>query len=127
MAENGVISAKQAKAVAALLACNSVTDAADVSGVGLRTLSRWLTERQFQAALSEAEGAAIDHATRRLTALSDTAVSVLQDSLSGEVAPYVRLKAAQGVLDYLLRLRELRGLERRLSALEEAITDVQAS
>jgi hypothetical protein len=116
------ITPKQAKALAALLACGKIGDAAKRAGVTDRTITRWLGEPAFRAALLNAEGEAIDQATRQLLALQPAAIgeieSILQDS-SNPAA--VRLRAAQAVLDYLLKLRELRNVEERLAALEAAV------
>ena len=64
---------------------------------------------------------AIDTATRRLLQLQDPAVDALGDILKDpDAAPTVRLRAATSVLDYLIRLRELRNVEARLLTLEAA-------
>lgn len=122
MVNNGALSTRKSKALASILASKNVQEASELSGIPVRSLYRWLAEEEFQQALSNAEGEAIDSAVRRLTALSEQAVHVLSDCLDSAVAPYVRLKAAQSTLDYILKLRELRGLERRLQALEEVIS-----
>lgn len=121
MSNSGALSTRKTRALQALLTCKNVTEAGELSGVPTRTLYRWLQEADFQSALSNAEGEVLDNAIRRLTALSDAAVGVLADSLQEGVADYVRLKAAGSVLDYVLRLREMRNLEKRLQTLEELL------
>ena len=122
MAGNG-ITRNQNRAITALLANATVTDAAAQTGIGHRTLCRWLAEdNAFQAALAQAEGRAIDAATRHLVSLADQAINVLrQTMLDDEVSATVRVRAAQSVLDHLLKLRELRNVEQRLTKLEEAL------
>lgn len=121
MNNSGAISTRKTRALQALLTCKNVTEAGEVSGIPVRTVYRWLQEPEFQAALSNAENEILDGAVRRLTALSDAAVGVLADSLAEGVADYVRLKAAGSVLDYVLRLREMRNLEKRLQTLEDLL------
>ena len=114
---------KQQKAVAALLSSRNVEEAAKAAGVGERTLWRWMSEPEFAMELTHAEARAIDAATRRLVQLQegavDTLLAVLDDT---KLAPSIRLRAAAAVLDYLLKLRELRNVEARLGALEAALS-----
>jgi len=126
MAKNGNrnedLSWRQKRAITSLLIERDVKTAATAAKVGHRTLCRWLTEEPFRAALSEAEGDAIDGATRRLVGLADSAVDTLGDLLdSKDASESVRLRAAQSIIDNLLKLRELRNLEQRITALEERI------
>ncbi|MFM8320970.1 MAG: transposase family protein [Chloroflexota bacterium] len=127
MAENGSVgelTPRQQRTIAALLQARNVSDAARMAGVGERTLYRWMGDPLFRAALASAEGDAIDQATRRLVGLQDGAIDLLQAMLEDPTAAAaVRLRAAQSVLDYLLKLRELRDVEARLAALEKAVLD----
>jgi hypothetical protein len=122
MARNGSpegLSERQRRAIAALLSARNVGEAARAANVGQRTLYRWLADAGFRAALLEAEGDAIDAATRRLVGLTEAAIDTLTTVMNDAEAPRgVQLRAAQGVLDYLLKLRELRNVEERLSRLE---------
>lgn len=124
MANSGALSAKQSKAIAALLSSKTVLGAAELAGVSARTLTRWLADDDFKAALTEAESEAIDAATRRLIGLQGAAIDTLQETLSDRKAlAGIRLRASQSILDYLLKLRELRNIESRLAALEKIIND----
>ena len=122
MAQNGrVLSAKQQRAIAALLASKSVAEAAASANVGERTLFRWLGEDQaFRAALSQAEGELLDTATRRLLSLQGESIDALEYLISQAETESVRLRAAQVVIETSLKLRELRDIEQRLTALEQA-------
>lgn len=112
---------KQHRAILALLSTKSVGEAAKLAKVGERTLWRWMGDPLFRANLAGAEADMIDAATRRLLQMQDGAIetvkAIMQDA---EASPTVRLRAAQAVLDYLLKLRELRNVEQRLTALELA-------
>ena len=126
MAGNGTLTGKQSKALAALLSEKNITAAAELAGVSPRTLFRWLADADFKAALLEAENDAIDVATRRLIGLQGAAIDTLQETLTDRKAlPGIRMRAAQSILDFLMRLRDLRNVEKRLSALEEIISEYQ--
>lgn len=123
MATNGSLSSRQQRAVAALLASKNVAEAACIAGVGERTLYRWLAEDQgFRAALSQAEGDLLDTATRRLLTLQGKAIDTLEHLLDSAETEGVRLRAAQVAIDTSLKLREMRDIEQRLTALEQAQT-----
>jgi phage terminase small subunit len=111
---------RQRKSIAALLSTSNVVEAAKVSKVGERTLYRWLTLPEFRSAVTEAEGEAIDAAARRLIGLQDSAISTIQEVLA-KASAAIKLRAAQTILDYLLKLRELRSIENRLTELEKAV------
>jgi hypothetical protein len=126
MADNGTTNSKitpqQQRAVAALLSSKSVAEAAKQTGVSLRTMFRWMNDDPaFKVALSAAESALIDAATRRLLAHQEHALTVILSIMADkQYAAGVRLRAAMAVVDYMLKLRELRNIEDRLTALEEA-------
>ena len=112
----------QRRAIEALLNTKSVVEAAKAAGLGERTLYRYLSDPFFRQQLSAAEGDLIDQATRRLLALQGAALDTFEGVLASEEASdTVRLRAAQSVLDSLLKLRELRNIEARLVALEATI------
>jgi hypothetical protein len=110
----------QHKAIAHLLAARNFEEAAKVSGISVRTLLRWNDEPHFHAALLEAEALAIDYAVRRLATLAERAVDTLRAILeSDQASDGIRVRAALGILDSLIHLRELRNVEARLTALEQ--------
>lgn len=123
VSESKKLTPKQEQAVRALLTSKAVGEAAGAVGVSERTLYRWLADPAFRAALSVAEGDLLDAATRRLLTLQDNAIGAFEDVLTGgpDVTDTARLRAAQAVLDYLLKLRELRSVEERLTALEAKV------
>ena len=120
MADNATnLTPKQAAAIRALLSEPSVPEAAKAAGVVTATVYKWLADETFRHALNRAEGAAIDHASRRLVVLVDDALNVIQTAMNDEDAHIAtRLSAARTVLENMLRLRELRTIEERLSRLE---------
>jgi hypothetical protein len=122
------LSSKQRKAITHLLASRSVEEASKAAGISERTLYRWMNERVFAAEVAAAETNAIDYAVRRLIALSDSAVETLQTVLRDDGASAsTKVRAALGILDSLIKLRELRNIEARIVALEKAYYDAGKS
>lgn len=120
------ITPQQQRAIAALLSTRNVAEAARTAKVGNRTLHRWLDDPTFRAHLASAEGNLIDAATRRLLQYQDAALTVVLTIMADQRHPAsVRLRAATSVIDYMLQLRELRNVEQRLSALEQAYAQQQ--
>ena len=121
MSENVSLTAKQHRAIAALISSPTVGEAAKAAGVSERTLARWLSDPDFRMALGVAESDMIDGAVRcmigDLAANHDTMRAIRDDPTNG---PAVRLRAAVALSDDLLRWRELRNVEARLVALEAA-------
>lgn len=122
MGKSGALSAKQTVVIAALLEARTVADAAEKTGTPARTIYRWLLQDDFKAALQTAETGLIDEAVRRLLGMQQTALTALQVVMvARDTPPSARVAAARTVLDAMLKLRELRTVEERLSALESAI------
>lgn len=113
----------QSKAITALLVHSTIEQAAEAANLTPRTIHRYLDDAEFRAALSQAEGAAIDLATRRLLRLGDKAIDALESVLDNPAQKGAGNKrlAAQAILDHLLKLRELRSVEQRISELERAV------
>lgn len=117
MAENGALTPAQTRCVVALMSSRSTRQAAQTAGVAERTLTRWLTEDNFVAALRAEEELLLDNATRRLLAMQSDALDTLALLLRG-AKDEVQVRAALGILAHVLKLREIRDIEARLSALE---------
>ena len=118
MAETGKVTAKQARAIMALLEARSVAEAAATAKVGERTLRRWLTEPTFQAALATAQSEALSMVTVRLTGLLGQSLAIVADRLNG---PDEKLQSwgAANVLRHVVALLSYADLEPRIRALEE--------
>lgn len=118
-AENGRLTPKQTKGVAAIVSTRTYGEAAEAAGVAERTIRRWMKAPAFRRALADAEGDVLDTVTRRLVYLQRAAVDEIAAQMTdADAPPTVRLRAAQTVIDTAIRLVELRTLERRIAALE---------
>lgn len=114
------LTSPQRKAIAHLLASRNVEEAAKASKISERTIYRWLADEAFRLALTEAETLAIDYAARRLILLQERAIDTLAAVLEDDKASHsIKVRASLGILEALVRVRELRNLEVRLTALEQ--------
>lgn len=122
MAKNG-LSPKQKKAVPALLSSRTITEAAAATGVGHRTITRWLAEdRHFKEALRNAQDQAIDVAVSRLAGaaleVADVLATIACDKLEKSST---RVAASRALLTNLLKLLEVRDIIERIDVLEAKV------
>ena len=118
-----VLTINQVRAISALLEHPRLQDAAAAIGVNRKTITRWLDQDDFRSALHQAEGLAIDEASRKLLVLSNAAIAALYDVIKRPEqrgAANKRLSAV-AILDQLQRLRERHTTEERIANLEVAI------
>ncbi len=115
------LSAKQRKAVDALLTTGDVQAAAQQVGISRDTLYRWMKQPRFMETVHAAEAQAIDDLARILVRLGRTASGALAKAMNDVATPMTtRMRAADIVLSRLLQLRELATLEVRVVELERA-------
>jgi hypothetical protein len=120
MANNG-LTAKQTKTISALLSAPSNQAAAEAAGVGYRTLTRWLLDPVFLQALKRAETDLLNNGIRELVkdlAKNRETMTAIRDNT--EVPDSVRLRAAIGIDNSLMRWLDLQSIDERLTALESA-------
>lgn len=121
------ISTRKMLAIQALLKGLNITEAAMEAHVNRRTLTRWMGDKAFTDALEAAVSDVITAATRKLITLANPAVQVIEFSMANKDSnPGVRLRAAQTVLEFMLRLLD-RDVEERLRRLEGALYDEQTT
>jgi uncharacterized protein YggE len=120
MANNGVLTAKQEKALATLMTSTTVLDAAKKAGLGHRTLVRWLADdADFQAAYMSARRQAMSHAISQLQQSAGEAVAALREVMvDPELPANSRVSSAKVILELAMKGLELEDLERRIEALE---------
>jgi hypothetical protein len=90
----------QVRAIGALLAGSTVTDAAKSAGVSRATVHRWLSDDpDFMAAYNMARREAAEARRQRLSGMGLEAVETLRELLTDrDTPPAVRLRAAMEVL-----------------------------
>jgi hypothetical protein len=110
---------KQEQALAALLDCATVKEAAARAQVSYRTLKAWLDRPHFQTAYQAAKRQVLADAIDQLRQVAGQAVQALRRNLTSAPAA-VQVRAAGAVLDQVVRLTSHLDLEQRLTALEQA-------
>lgn len=118
------ISTHQQKAIAAILASRTLSEAAKSAQVSERTLYRWLDDQAFQMELHKQESRTINEASRFFLSLTEEALHVVHEIITNtELSPSIRLRAAENIFNHFLRIREIASLEERVIALEESLSD----
>jgi hypothetical protein len=110
------LSARQMRAIAALLTEPSISAAAEACGVGRRTLERWMREEAFRDAYRTASRRLLGDSVCRLRAASGQALTVLTKAL-GDRSVTVRVRAARIILEVAVRT-DVDELSARVEALE---------
>lgn len=122
MSDNETLSAKQLRAMDALLREPTTRAAATAAKVSEATIWRWLAESGFAEAYSAARGRLLEGTLTALQAASTDAVSTLREVMADTTAqPSARVSAARTVLELALRAREELETEERLRVLEAAM------
>jgi len=121
----GDLTHKQKAAIAALLEGQTKAQAADAAGVGRQTVSRWLGEPAFAAALREGSDGAIRAASARLAVATEHAVNGIMAAIQEPTKPgaAIRLRAADTLLGHALRVREHADILERLAELERRLNE----
>ena len=114
------ITRKQETAIAALLTCDTVTEAARDCGVSEATLYRWLNEAEFADRYAGARQAILWSAICDVQAAAREAVETMR-RLMRCGTPAVELRAATSVLDTALRTLTVQELEDRVAHLEDRL------
>jgi hypothetical protein len=111
----------QMKAIRVLLTKGSISAALRIVGVSRTTLYRWCNEdAAFRAVLRSHTRAILDNTTRNLVMAAEDCVTLLTSVVNDPDATLThRLRAADSVLNHLVRLVALSDMESRLAALEQ--------
>jgi transposase-like protein len=113
---------KKDAAILALLSQRNIEEAARVTGVGARTLYRWMKEPEFDAAYRDAKHATFSQSMARLQQLASPAVTTLGKAMLDPNTPAAtRVRAADRILDHAAKAIEIETIEARLAVLEQAV------
>lgn len=119
MTVSSKLSRKQDQAIAALLTCPSILDAARQSGVAEVTLYRWLKLEVFQCAYRDARRQCVQQAIVQVQQATGEAVKTLRAVMQDADAPAsAKVSAAKAILETAVKAVELEDLEARLAVLE---------
>jgi transposase-like protein len=112
---------KKEEAIAALLSQRNIEEAARITGIGTRTLLRWLQVPEFAAAYRKARRDTYSQSRARLQQACGAAVSTLLKVMVDPSTPAsTRVRAADSVLGHAAKAIEIEDIEVRVADLERA-------
>ena len=116
--------ARRARVVELTVLGHDAATIAEQVGVSLRQVRRYLAEPEVKARVRELEGERLRAVARKAAALGGSAVVVLATIANDKAQPAAaRVSAARGLLDTMLKVSELAGIEERLTALEAQLAE----
>jgi hypothetical protein len=118
---NSSLGRKQEQAIAALLTQRNMEDAARATGIGIRTLLRWMKDPGFEKAYREARREAFGQSIARLQqGTSAAATTLLKLLIDASTPASVRARVADSIFNHAARAIEIEDIQARLAALEDA-------
>ncbi len=117
--QNEGLTAKQERAIAALLAHPTVEKAADEVGVTRQTLHRWMGEAVFGDAFRKARRETFTHSVSMAQKYAPAALNSLASIMMDKAAPpSARVAASKAVLDFGREALELDDVVQRMEKIE---------
>jgi hypothetical protein len=118
---NEKLGCKKEDAIIALLSHRSIEEAAKACSTPIRTLHRWLTEPDFDAAYRTARRKAFGQSIARLQqGAAAAATTLLKVMIEPGTPPATRVRAAESVLSHAAKAIEIEDIDARLRELEAA-------
>lgn len=112
------------RAIAALMCCRTIKEAAEQSRVCERSIMRWQKMPEFQAQYHLAKREKLDASVNRLRTAGFDAAQRLHKIVLDPEAPIASVVSAAGrILDLLLKATEIQDLSERLDRLEESVRE----
>lgn len=108
------------KALAAMLECSSIADAAKKCELSQETLFRYLKEKEFVTDYRNARRQVVENSITQLQQASGEAVETLRRNLSCS-SPQAEIRAAQIILESAVKGVELIDIIERLENIENAV------
>lgn len=126
MADKKNLTAKQHKAISALVSGATRQEAAAAAGVNESTVYKWQRLDIFQAELRKAENLAITTAQGQLIARIEENLAILDEiKKNTDASDNARIRAIQLELDTMLQWRNLAILEERIEEIEKQLEKMQ--
>ncbi len=112
---------RQKETIPILASAASITEAARLSNISRRTLTRWLGDEDFRSRVAEFQQQAAELARVRLDGLALHAISVLADTLH-DPNPALRFRAARDTIRFSTEINLVRKLRDQVQDMEETIS-----
>ena len=120
------VTAKEVKAIEALLTEPTIQKAAKVAGISYTQLRRWLEKREFAEAYRRARSAMFEATLAGLQSVVSDAITCLHTVMQDKQNPAsVRTNAAGKLLEFGFRSRDAMDIETRLAELESRFAEVK--
>ena len=113
---------KQRRAIASILTTRNYEEAMTAARVSRQTFYNWLKQPHFKAELDRQLNDFTAAALDRLKSAAGDAVDTLRTLLNSE-SENVKLRAAQSIVDYVIKARELGDISARLDELERVVSE----
>ena len=114
------INRKKEQAISALLSQPTLKAAAEVAGIGEKTLWRWLQNEDFQDAFMEVRRQLVQQVVSNIQRSMGKALNTLLEVMDDPDSPASsKVQAARSIIDVGLKGLELEDFELRLSRLED--------
>ncbi len=121
------LSAKQERALVALLDCGEIKQAAETAGVTKVTLWRWLQAPDFQSRYRAARRQLVETAIAQLQSDCTIAARVLREVAEDRQAPASsRVAAARAIIEQSVSAVQLTDLQERLEEVERLLQEQEA-
>jgi hypothetical protein len=118
--ETGRLTAKQERAIIALISSPSVEEAAKAAGISKSTIFKWFQDEGFQSTYRAARGDLVRHAIAQAQAACSEAVAVLREIMNNvDTLASTRVSAAKTLLETSIKAVELEDIVARIEKLEE--------
>jgi phage terminase small subunit len=122
IADSAKLTRKQELFITALLAEDTIANAANKAGISEATALRWMKLPSFQEEYRQARRAVFDQAISAMQRLAITAVATLSRNLEADAPPAVQVAAAKVILEHA-KTANLEEILERLARLEAAIAE----
>ena len=120
------MTAKQSRALSALLTHNTRREAAAAAGISERTIRGYLSDPDFLKEYRAAFDALVEDAAQQGKQILSPALTVLKEIMLDDAeTATTRVSAAKTALDFALRLAEAVDVVARVDELEKILAEVQ--
>lgn len=117
---------RQNRVINCLLEGSTVIKACSETGIPERTVRRWVSEPTFRNELTRREDEVIRAVSLRLVGMTNQALDTLEGMLDNVNAkPGERLRAAETILEMVLKWKDSVDFEERISELERKVLYVK--
>lgn len=118
------LTARQQQALVMIITGRSVADAAQAANVRRQTVYAWLNQPHFRQELEKEKAGFMERISLSLTSLGDKAIQALDQALEDPNIS-VRLRAADIYFSQSRAYKDQVEFEKRINALETAVTTIQ--